>query len=176
LSLKFPIVIQSSGSAFVAKFNATGSALLWGTYYAGAGRKGDSNIGNIVDGSAITLDAQAHVYITGVTDTVAGVTTPGTYMPAFPNPADNGFEAFVARFDSAAPLFKIAPPNTTICIGKSVGMDASGGTSYSWLPATGLSCTTCPNPIATPTTTTTYTLATNSNGCADTVPILPLPL
>jgi len=47
------------------------------------------------------------------------------------------------------------------------------GVSYSWAPATGLSCTNCPNPVATPTTVTTYTLTltvpvTNATTCATT--------
>ncbi|MEO8147352.1 MAG: T9SS type A sorting domain-containing protein [Bacteroidia bacterium] len=38
--------------------------------------------------------------------------------------------------------------------------------NYSWAPATGLSCTTCANPIASPTVNTTYTVTTTSaNGC-----------
>ncbi len=34
----------------------------------------------------------------------------------------------------------------------------SDSSSFSWVPATGLSCTDCPNPTASPTQTTTYTL------------------
>ena len=42
----------------------------------------------------------------------------------------------------------------------------AGFDTYSWSPATGLSCTNCQNPTATPATTTTYTLtATGINGC-----------
>ncbi|MEM1323345.1 MAG: gliding motility-associated C-terminal domain-containing protein [Bacteroidota bacterium] len=38
--------------------------------------------------------------------------------------------------------------------------------SYHWFPAEGLSCTDCPNPVATPVNTTAYTLTiTNENGC-----------
>lgn len=59
-------------------------------------------------------------------------------------------------------------PNT-IYLGygpQSVTLTASGGTSYSWSPATGLSCTDCANPTASPTTTTTYTVtATNQSNC-----------
>lgn len=41
--------------------------------------------------------------------------------------------------------------------------------AYSWSPATGLSCTNCPDPTATPTTTTTYVVtATDNYGCAKT--------
>ncbi len=40
------------------------------------------------------------------------------------------------------------------------------GSTFTWSPATGLSCTDCPNPIATPTVTTTYYLTvTGGNGC-----------
>ncbi|MEM6319864.1 MAG: gliding motility-associated C-terminal domain-containing protein [Bacteroidota bacterium] len=38
--------------------------------------------------------------------------------------------------------------------------------SFNWGPAEGLSCTDCPNPDITPTSTTTYTLTVNdANGC-----------
>lgn len=67
-----------------------------------------------------------------------------------------------------------AGSNKNICAGESVtlgaGTPASGTApfTYSWSPATGLSCTTCPNPICTATSTTTYTLTiTDDNGCTD---------
>ena len=44
------------------------------------------------------------------------------------------------------------------------------GVTYSWSPPDGLSCTDCPHPIATPTSTTTYTLTVSSalgNSCTD---------
>ena len=45
--------------------------------------------------------------------------------------------------------------------------------NYSWTPPTGLSCTDCANPIASPTFTTLYTVtATDSNGCISTDSIL----
>ncbi|RMG96589.1 MAG: hypothetical protein D6706_10035, partial [Chloroflexi bacterium] len=47
-------------------------------------------------------------------------------------------------------------PDTTICYGESVQLIAGGGTSYNWTPATGLSCTNCANPVASPVVTTTY--------------------
>ncbi len=57
--------------------------------------------------------------------------------------------------------------DTTIFAGSSVVLSGSGGVKYYWIPPTGLSCDTCPDPIANPTVTTTYTLVTtNSNGCS----------
>jgi gliding motility-associated-like protein len=48
--------------------------------------------------------------------------------------------------------------NDTLCVGERLQLFASGAENYSWSPATGLSSSTIANPIATPTTTTTYTV------------------
>ncbi|UTW65105.1 T9SS type A sorting domain-containing protein [bacterium SCSIO 12643] len=57
----------------------------------------------------------------------------------------------------------------TICLGDSVNLQATGNTAYTWSPGTGLSCTNCPNPTATPNTTTTYVVTgTTNNGCNNT--------
>jgi len=52
----------------------------------------------------------------------------------------------------------IITPDTTICYGDNVQINttSAGAATYLWSPATGLSCTTCSNPIATPSFTTTY--------------------
>lgn len=62
-----------------------------------------------------------------------------------------------------------AGTDTSFCAGSSVGLSASGGTTYSWSPATGLSATNVANPTASPAATTIYTVTvTNANGCSDT--------
>jgi gliding motility-associated-like protein len=61
----------------------------------------------------------------------------------------------------------VAFQDTTITLGSSVQLIAIGGSSWNWSPATGLSCSNCPDPIASPQITTTYTVsAVDSNGCA----------
>jgi gliding motility-associated-like protein len=59
------------------------------------------------------------------------------------------------------------PDLETICLGQSVTLNPTGGSSYLWLPPnTNLSCTNCPNPRANPTTDTRYMVrATSSFGC-----------
>lgn len=54
----------------------------------------------------------------------------------------------------------------TVCEGDSVQLQATNvaTANYSWFPSTGLSSTTVYNPIATPTTTTTYTVQVDSAG------------
>lgn len=68
----------------------------------------------------------------------------------------------------------------SICKKDSVQLNASGGLTYSWLPVTNLSSTSVPNPIAKPTSTTTYTLTvTDARGCSATdamvLSVKPLP-
>ena len=57
-------------------------------------------------------------------------------------------------------------PDQNICTGGTVQLNVSGGVTYSWSPAVGLSATNIANPSANPTSTTTYTVTvTNSDGC-----------
>lgn len=73
---------------------------------------------------------------------------------------------------NGASTVTVTPTSATICAGQSVSLNASGGVSYTWAPAAGLSATTGPNVTASPTTTTTYTLTgVSSNGCTANIPI-----
>ena len=68
----------------------------------------------------------------------------------------------------------------SVCSGSSVAIQATGAANYTWSPATGLSCTNCAGPTATPSATTIYTVTgTDANGCIDTatvkVDVNPLP-
>jgi len=58
---------------------------------------------------------------------------------------------------------------TISAVGDSVQLQAAGGVTYSWSPATGLSCTNCADPMASPAVTTVYTVTgTNAAGCSRT--------
>ena len=57
--------------------------------------------------------------------------------------------------------------DTAICSGTSVQLLASGGANYTWTPTTGLSNPSIENPIASPTTTTTYKVKVSSGTCED---------
>jgi gliding motility-associated-like protein len=72
-------------------------------------------------------------------------------------------------------------PDTAICINDAARLRINGGVSYNWWPATDLSCTNCPTPVATPSSTITYSVqVTDANGCRDTagvtVTVNPLPV
>ncbi|MCF6403094.1 PKD domain-containing protein [Chitinophaga filiformis] len=56
-----------------------------------------------------------------------------------------------------------------VCLGASTTLSASGGITYQWSPAEGLSNPNTSSPLATPTVSTTYQVAvTDANGCRDT--------
>ncbi|MCD6065929.1 MAG: domain containing protein [Bacteroidetes bacterium] len=59
----------------------------------------------------------------------------------------------------------VTPPAPTICPGGSVLLTASGATTYTWSPGTGLSGTTTNTVTASPATTTTYTVSGANGGC-----------
>jgi len=63
---------------------------------------------------------------------------------------------------ASCPCFQVSSAlisnDTTICQGDSIPLQATGGTTYNWSPASGLSCNTCSNPVASPNVTTTYTV------------------
>ncbi|MCB9184823.1 MAG: choice-of-anchor L domain-containing protein [Flavobacteriales bacterium] len=63
----------------------------------------------------------------------------------------------------------VGPQSSAICPGGQVEFSTVGGTSYAWSPSTGLSCSSCPSPIASPSSTTNYTLVINEGACTRTV-------
>lgn len=70
------------------------------------------------------------------------------------------------------PVAAVQADLTNLVAGASAQLLGSGAGTYSWSPATTLSCTDCPNPVAMPETTTTYLLTVTSPlGCTDTASI-----
>lgn len=58
--------------------------------------------------------------------------------------------------------------DTAICLNTSAQLFATGADTLTWQPATALSCTICPNPIANPTSNITYTVIGKTIfGCTD---------
>ncbi|MEO5675363.1 MAG: choice-of-anchor L domain-containing protein, partial [Chitinophagales bacterium] len=121
-----------------------------------------------------TVDLTIHSLSDGISEGSESITL-YLFLPCSPIPYDS---ATILILDT---LIARAEPDTTICIGNSVQLSANGADGWLWNPAAGLSCTDCQNPLATPVTTTTYTLTITVGGCnaSDEVTIIvdnPLPV
>ncbi len=121
------------------------------------------------DGGTSTATNPTHTYTTGGTYTVRliAATAGGCIDTAYKTVTIN-----------PAPL--IVGTSPVICAGQSTNLSVTGAATYNWSPATGLSCTNCSNPTATPPSTTTYTITgTSALGCIGTgtltVTVNPLP-
>ena len=72
-----------------------------------------------------------------------------------------------------APVAQISFADTTICEGDNVQLESSGGGSYQWIPATGLSSDIIADPVASPTATVEYSvIVSNQFVCKDTAKLL----
>lgn len=60
-------------------------------------------------------------------------------------------------------------PDTSMCPGESIKLLATGGIKYSWFPATGLSASNIPDPVASPLATTTYEVTVKGAGNCDSI-------
>lgn len=74
----------------------------------------------------------------------------------------NANDSIVAHF-IYNPKPTVLPASANICVGGTVQLQASNGLNYSWSPSTGLSCTNCANPIASPTVNTTYIVTSTAS-------------
>jgi gliding motility-associated-like protein len=71
------------------------------------------------------------------------------------------------------PNVSATSPDNTICAGQqTTTVSASGASTYSWIPTSGLASPTSGTSTANPSTTTTYqVIGTDANGCMDTASI-----
>lgn len=91
-------------------------------------------------------------------------TTPDTYYVSLIVQSQNGCNAFADTtfvFDGAPitnmpPLINLCPPGLVGPHSAILNPGGNGNLQYQWAPATGLSSTTAPSPVATPLVTTTY--------------------
>lgn len=82
----------SSNDAYLVKFDTSGQRL-WGTYYGGTGHEGNQ-------GMAVASDNFGHIYLTGNTQSLAGIATAGAFQFARPG----GHDAFLAKFSTSGSL------------------------------------------------------------------------
>lgn len=93
---------------------------------------------------------------------------PGSYDVTLMVETADGWDTLVrpAFITVYTPPAANAGVDEDLCAGATAQLQASGGTSYQWFPATGLSDPDIAAPMATPATSTSYTvLVTDAHGC-----------
>lgn len=109
----------------------------------------------------------------------AAGTGPVTFYGAFMYANNNGgtsgdvvkTSTYTVQEAVSACNLTVTPASSTICKGSKQTITASGATSYTWAPATGLDVTTGAVVLAKPTSTTTYTVTGDGGACSKTVTI-----
>jgi gliding motility-associated-like protein len=98
------------------------------------------------------------------------VSEPGAYTVQLTTPA--GCDSLVVVTITAPTLTIAASGPPAICAGATAPLQAGAAASYSWEPAADLDDPTSAAPVATPATTTTYTVvATFADGCTATAQV-----
>jgi gliding motility-associated-like protein len=129
-----------------------------------------SNSVNLYDSSAVAPVSWQWNFGDGSTSTAQNPThtfpSNGNYNITLISTTSNGCpDTAVVAFNNTSGA--TISPNVTICVGGTVPLNATGGISYAWSPASSLNNANISNPIASPATTTTYTVnitAVNAQG------------
>jgi gliding motility-associated-like protein len=144
-----------------------------------------SNNGPICEGAAIMLTAGGGTqYLwAGPNNYTANTASPvinnaslgqaGTYNVTVSNSIFCNTTGSTIVQVNPAPVAVVPFTDTAVCFGNSVQLSASGGSSYEWLPAAGLSATAIAAPVASPSTLTRYIVKLSDTfGCSDTASII----
>lgn len=108
--------------------------------------------------------------------TVICYNTPGSYnvtLQACNAAGCNTASQMIVVSTAATPtVVTTASPGNTICAGSYTTLTASGASTYSWAPSTGLSATTGSAVTASPSSTITYTVTGSNGSCTSTQTIM----
>ncbi len=122
-------------------------------------------LSDAVPGGVWTSSAPANATINSATGLLTSVSTGATTVSYT---TGCGSAATLTVTVRAIPTVTVNNPSGMACYGASVSITASGGTTYTWSPAAGLSTTAAATTVATPTITTTYTVTGTTSGCSNT--------
>lgn len=138
--------ICSGGSTVIGTVGAPGCTYSWSP---------SEGLDNPASSQPRASPSAPTTYTLTVTDSLSGRTSTDTVTITVASPPPAG-----------------AGPNQNLCSGSSVVLGSAplAGLVYRWSPSTGLNFTTVPQPTASPSTTTTYTLTVQNpvTGCSQT--------
>ena len=104
---------NGSYDAFITKFSADGTSLVFSTYFGGDGND---------YGQGVTLDSSGNIYVTGITYSTNFPTTPGTYQPTY---IADPLNSFVAKFSPSGTSLTYST-YLVDCWAYAIAIDAAG--------------------------------------------------
>lgn len=157
----------AGNGTFMLQFDTVG-VRKWATYY-GADQENDGSYA-WSDGKYLFIAGDAEIHGYPMKNPGGGAYFDDTVRGAIEN-------IYIGKFILPGNLTLSPDSNLIICKGDSVQLSAAGSVIYNWSPPAGLSATNIPDPVASPTVTTTYTVTgTDTAACGgiytDTVQIV----
>jgi len=112
----FQTTYDGNEDVFVAKLNATGSALSYSTYLGGSGNDG---------GSEIAVDSAGNAYVTGLTDSTDFPTAAGAFQTTN---GGSDFDAFVVKLNAAGSALSYSTylGGSDDDLGQGIAVDSAG--------------------------------------------------
>lgn len=129
---------------------------------------------DIENGTLITqvnngTPAYSYAWSNGQTGAVATNLGVGTYTVVVNDAKNCSASASGTINVQPNPTIVVSPTYASIRMGDTVSIQSTGAVLYYWVPPVGLSCSTCPDPLANPLQSTVYCVeGYDDHGCKDT--------
>ncbi len=149
-----------STSATTNTISANSSGTYWVQVSAGGCSARDTMILSLSNPVAVNVSVSICPNSTYTLPDGSIVSTAGIYIDTLI--AASGCDSIITTNISIASFSIDAGNDTAICNGQSTQLNATGALIYTWTPTTNLSDPNIANPIASPTTTTTYTVSSQA--------------
>jgi gliding motility-associated-like protein len=161
----FDTIVNNNGCDSIIQLNLTITGLPALTTSSGSGTCGQPN-GTATASATGGAGNYAYNWSNGATGSFITGLSSGSYSVIATDQNGCSSTSQVIVSTSPAAGVTLTAGDTILGINESVTLTIDGGDTYNWSPATGLNCTDCPTVIASPQSSTTYTVTgTDSVGC-----------
>jgi gliding motility-associated-like protein len=159
-------LITALGCDSIIQLNLTITGLPALTTSSGSGTCGQAN-GTAMASATGGAGNYAYTWSNGATGSFITGLSSGSYsvIATDQNGCSTASQVIVSTTPASGVI--LTASDTIIGLNESATLEIVGGDTYNWSPATGLNCTDCASVIATPQSTTTYTVTgIDSIGCS----------
>jgi gliding motility-associated-like protein len=159
-------IVNSNGCDSIIQLNLTITGLPALTISSGSGTCGQAN-GTATVSATGGAGSYAYTWSNGATGSFISGLSSGSYSVIATDQNGCSSTSQVVVSTSPAAGVTLIAGDTILGLNETATLQILGGETYNWSPALGLNCTDCPTVIASPQSSTTYTVTgTDSIGCS----------